>query len=110
MWKEAEESRLLKKRKRRLISVGLRPEEKAYLTIRKSLTKEYERWSAKEEKEKEILKELESRYQNLKRDKSNSTEALDLVQAGVPRCLEGTPFSAAKHDAVSALVFFPFFF
>ena len=87
-WKRSEEARA-KKRKRRLITVGMRPEEKAYLDIRTRLQESLEEWSLDEERERGVLENLEEKLHNLRRDKSNSVEALDAAKKTLRRYLEG---------------------
>ena len=87
-WKRSEEARA-KKRKRRLITVGMRPEEKAYLDIRTRLQESLEEWSLDEEKERGVLENLEEKLRHLRRDKSNSVEALDAAKKTLRRYLEG---------------------
>ena len=68
VWKKSEEQRA-KKRKRRLITVGMRPEEKAYLDIRTKLLLALDVWATKETAERIVLDALEEKLRNLIRDK-----------------------------------------
>jgi hypothetical protein len=88
VWAEAEAVRL-KKRKRRLITVGMRPEEKAYLDIRAKLNLELNQWATDEENERVRMDRLDTQWKCLKRDKSNSIEALDVVQRCLKEYLDG---------------------
>ena len=76
VWEKSEKARA-KRRKRRLLTVGMRPEEKAYRDIRARLSSKLEGWLKLERREGEIHEELKKRLDNLLRDKSNSLESLD---------------------------------
>ena len=88
VWKKSEEARA-KKRKRRLLTVGMRPEEKAYRNIRARLSSKLDGWQTLERREGEIYQELKTRLENLLRDKSNSLESLDSAKRKLYSFLDG---------------------
>ena len=59
------------------------------LDIRTRLQESLEEWSLDEEKERGVLENLEEKLRHLRRDKSNSVEALDAAKKTLRRYLEG---------------------